>query len=154
MARLTLMGISSSEVARALKEDDVWAEAVIREWRNDCSFADLPLITALYRSRWPDAAALITSVAAAPKDDTPILRALRDARWHAFQCVYANHAGIVSLRCLRPLRAWWGATALHPTPGWLLDCVDLNKPGAEMRSFACDGFKTGTLSLYDDRRVS
>ena len=37
MARLTNIGISSAEVARALKEDDVWAEAVLREWRSDCA---------------------------------------------------------------------------------------------------------------------
>jgi len=54
MARLTNIGISSAEVARALKDDEIWAEAVIREWRSDCAPVDFPRIDALYRARWPD----------------------------------------------------------------------------------------------------
>ena len=134
MARLTNIGISSAEVARALKDDDVWAEAVIREWRSDCAPVDFPRIDALYRARWPDASGAV-----------PMLTALKNARWVAFKCNYMGNP-----HHLRPLRAWWGATGAHPEPCWLLDCIDFDAPGALTKSFACHQFDTATFSLYDD----
>ena len=121
MARLTNIGISSAEVARALKEDNIWAEAVLREWRSG-------------RTHWPDVSGAV-----------PILIALKNARWAAFRCNYMGKP-----HQLRPLRAWWGATGAHPEPCWLLDCIDFDAPGALTRSFACHHFDTATFSLYDD----
>jgi hypothetical protein len=125
MARLTNIGISSAEVARALKDDEVWAEAVLREWRGDCA-------------RWPDASGAV-----------PMLTALKNARWVAFKCNYMGNP-----HQLRPLRAWWGATGAHPEPCWLLDCIDFDEHGALTKSFACHQFDTATFSLYDDRPMT
>ncbi len=47
---------------------------------------------------------------------------------------YTNYRGEKSLRRVRPLRMWWGATPYHPRPQWLLSAIDLDK--AEERIFA------------------
>jgi predicted DNA-binding transcriptional regulator YafY len=47
---------------------------------------------------------------------------------------YRNHRGETALRRVLPLRLWYGATAWHPEPQWLLDAVDTER-GVE-RSFA------------------
>ena len=135
MARLTNIGISSAEVARALKDDEVWAEAMLREWQSDCAPGDFFHIDALYRARWPDASGAV-----------PMLTALKNARWVAFKCNYMGNP-----HHLRPLRAWWGATGAHPEPCWLLDCINFDAHGALTESFACHQFDTATFSLYDDR---
>lgn len=51
---------------------------------------------------------------------------------------YTNWRGETSLRRLRPIGIWFGATEWHPEPQWLLKAWDEDK-GAE-RDFALADF--------------
>ena len=52
----------------------------------------------------------------------------------AVRILYRNYRNEVAVRCILPVRVWFGPTEWHPEPQWLLDAIDLDK-GAE-RSFA------------------
>ena len=51
--------------------------------------------------------------------------------------MYTNHRGERRRRHVQPVRFYYGATPWHPTPGTLLDCIDL-ETGQE-RTFALSG---------------
>lgn len=48
--------------------------------------------------------------------------------------LYKNHRNETAMRTILPQRIWFGATAWHTEPQWLLDALDLDK--GEARSFA------------------
>lgn len=45
----------------------------------------------------------------------------------AITMTYRNWRGEVGKRAIIPIRIWFGATEWHPTPGWLLSALDLEK---------------------------
>jgi predicted DNA-binding transcriptional regulator YafY len=47
---------------------------------------------------------------------------------------YVNHAGKAAEHRVVPVKLWFGSTAWHPYPQWLLEAVDVDK-GA-LRDFA------------------
>lgn len=47
---------------------------------------------------------------------------------------YVNHDGKAGTRLVRPIRTWFGSTAWHPEPQWLLEAFDLDK--RQTRDFA------------------
>lgn len=47
---------------------------------------------------------------------------------------YVNHKGNVAFRRVRPIRIWFGSTAWHREPQWLLEAFDLDK--LQTRDFA------------------
>ncbi len=51
---------------------------------------------------------------------------------------YMNHRGETSVRRFRPIRLWFGATAWHPDPQWMLEVFDLDR--METRDYAMAGF--------------
>lgn len=51
--------------------------------------------------------------------------------------LYCNHRQEVAWRHVRPIRIWFGATAWHPEPQWLLEAFDLTKQAT--RDFALAG---------------
>ncbi len=53
---------------------------------------------------------------------------------HPVRVVYCNYRNETAIRTIVPRRIWFGATAWHPEPQWLLDALDLEKN--EVRSFA------------------
>lgn len=55
------------------------------------------------------------------------------------QFTYTNHRGETSLRKILPIRLWFGSTAWHPDPQWLLEGFDLDKQAT--RDFAMEGVK-------------
>ncbi len=40
---------------------------------------------------------------------------------------YTNHKGEVASRLVRPIRLWFGSTAWHSEPQWLLEAFDIDK---------------------------
>lgn len=52
---------------------------------------------------------------------------------------YVNHRGEESVRRVLPTRLWWGSTAWHPEPQWLLDVWDFDRRGG--RTYAMAGIK-------------
>lgn len=53
---------------------------------------------------------------------------------HPIKVVYCNYRNETTVRTIVPHRIWFGSTAWHPEPQWLLDALDLEKN--EVRSFA------------------
>jgi predicted DNA-binding transcriptional regulator YafY len=53
------------------------------------------------------------------------------------QFEYRNHRGEEATRTVRPIRLWFGSTAWHPEPQWLLECFDLDKQAT--RDYAMSG---------------
>ncbi len=51
--------------------------------------------------------------------------------------LYTNHRGEQAWRTIRPIRLWFGSTAYHPEPQWLLECFDLKKQAT--RDYAMSG---------------
>ncbi len=49
---------------------------------------------------------------------------------------YENWKGVTSVRHVRPLYVWYGATSYHPVPTYLLRAFDLGKK--DIRDFAFD----------------
>lgn len=45
----------------------------------------------------------------------------------AITMTYRNWRGEGGKRAIIPIRIWFGATEWHPTPGWLLSALDLEK---------------------------
>jgi hypothetical protein len=52
------------------------------------------------------------------------------------QFEYVNHRGERATRTVRPIRLWFGSTAFHPEPGWLLECFDLDRMATRDYSMA------------------
>lgn len=50
---------------------------------------------------------------------------------------YRNHKGEQAVRMVRPIRLWFGSTAWHPDPQWMMEAFDLEK--METRDFALTG---------------
>lgn len=53
---------------------------------------------------------------------------------------YINHRGETACRLVRPIRLWFGSTAWHPEPQWLMECFDVQK--GETRDFAMSNVLT------------
>jgi hypothetical protein len=49
---------------------------------------------------------------------------------------YKNWRGEVAERIAQPRFVWFGSTEHHPEPQWLLNALDLCKPGCPEREFA------------------
>lgn len=58
---------------------------------------------------------------------------------------YKNHRGKVEVRHVLPIRIWFGSTAWHPEPQWLMEAFDLDKQGT--RDFALCGI-LGNICQY------
>jgi predicted DNA-binding transcriptional regulator YafY len=54
---------------------------------------------------------------------------------------YKNHRGEEAVRRVRPIRVWFGSTAFHPGPGWLLEAWDLDRQAT--RDFAMSNMLSG-----------
>lgn len=72
---------------------------------------------------------------------------------------YTNWRGQTAVRRIVPLRVWFGSTAWHPEPQWLLTAIDMDK-GFE-RDFALAGFgqpvtaqDAARVLLADDTLIS
>lgn len=52
---------------------------------------------------------------------------------------YINHRGELALRTVRPIRIWFGSTAWHRDPQWLLECFDIDKQAT--RDYAMSGMR-------------
>jgi predicted DNA-binding transcriptional regulator YafY len=50
---------------------------------------------------------------------------------------YTNHRGERAARLVRPIRLWFGSSAWHREPQWLLECFDVDKRAT--RDFALAG---------------
>lgn len=50
---------------------------------------------------------------------------------------YKNHKGEESIRNILPISLWFGSTAWHREPQWLLHCFDLDKQAT--RDYAMSG---------------
>lgn len=59
--------------------------------------------------------------------------------------IYKNHRGEVSQRKILPVRIWFGESAWHPSPQWLLRAFDLGK--REDRDFAIRDIRSFDIEL-------
>lgn len=68
---------------------------------------------------------------------------------------YTNHRGAWSVRRIVPLRIWFGVTAWHHEPQWLLEAFDLDKQAN--RDFAiCDfgqDVNGGLVAMLEAKRA-
>lgn len=53
------------------------------------------------------------------------------------QFTYTNHKNKTASRKVLPIRMWFGSTAWHPDPQWLLEAFDIDKQAT--RDFAMAG---------------
>ncbi|GGW24169.1 hypothetical protein GCM10011452_09550 [Gemmobacter lanyuensis] len=63
---------------------------------------------------------------------------------------YTNWKGETAQRRIIPRRIWWGSTAWHPEPQWILTALDVDK--GEDRDFALKDFGQ-PITVQDAARV-
>ncbi len=51
--------------------------------------------------------------------------------------LYVNHRGKTETRHVRPIRIWYGSTAWHTDPGWMLEAFCLDRQAT--RDFSMSG---------------
>lgn len=59
--------------------------------------------------------------------------------------IYVNHRGECGTRRARPIRLWFGSTAWHPEPQWLMEAFDLDRQAT--RDFAEAGKRSPMIPL-------
>lgn len=50
---------------------------------------------------------------------------------------YTNHRGETKIRHIRPIRIYFGSTAWHPEPQWIMEVWDMDKQGT--REYSLEG---------------